>query len=300
MFFSTLDKIPAKVIHQELEYDRQNIQGIKHIIAFSSGQSKVGKTTVVVNLGVMLAQAGLKIGLLDAEANSNRPKGLLNDTATHRASEILGLKDRYIGASQDFSQPADNFGVKLVEIGSFIKEDPLEDWCDEWCDYWLNQEIKQIFEKVQWGNLDYLIINLPPGMGDMQIALTQALPLDGVVMVATNQKDTHPDIYRTLSMFEQLKVPILGLVENKCDIFSADISKRKYEIRDGEPSKQKIRVPFLGYVPLDSAVYQHRNRCLPVVLAEPTSMFASALQIIIWAISARISISALKYHQNNV
>lgn len=282
MFFSTLDEIPARVIHHHFEYDRQNIAGVNNIIAFSSGKDKVGKTTVAVNLAVMLAQTGLKIGLLDAETNSDR------------ASKILGIKTQNISGSKDFFQPVNNFGVKIVAIGSLINEDPLEDWCDEWCDYWLNREIKRIMEQVEWGDLDYLIVNLPPGLGEIQIALIQALPLNGVVMVATGEKDAHPEIYQTLKMFEQLKVPILGLVENKCNLISADLSKRKYEIRDSEPSDRKIRVPFLGYVPLEPAVSQYKDRGLPVVLAEPSSMFTSTLQIIIWAISSQITISAIK------
>ncbi|MEM8722072.1 MAG: P-loop NTPase [Cyanobacteria bacterium P01_G01_bin.39] len=282
MFFSTLDEIPAKAIHHQLKYDRHNIFGVKNIIAFSSGRGKAGKSTIAVNTAVMLAQAGLKIGLLDAEPNSDR------------SSEILGIKQPYIPTSKGLFQPVDNFGVKLVAIASLINGDPLEDWCDEWCDYWLNQEIKRILEEVQWGNLDYLIVNLPPRMGDIQIALAQALPLDGVVMVATDDKKAQPDIYKTVSMFEQLQVPVIGLLENKSNILSADISKRKYEIQDDEPSNPKLRVPFLGYVPLDPLVAQYKNPSLPIVLAEPSSMFTSALQIIVWAISSQISISALK------
>ena len=281
MFFSALDEIPAKILDHQTQYNRQNIQGINKIIAVSSGSDRVGKTTIAVNLAVMLAQIGSKIGLLDAEVNSG-------------ASEILGLKNRYIQDSKDLSQPVDNFGVKLVAIESSIDGDPLEDWCDEWCDYWLNQGIKRILKEVQWGNLDYLIVNLPPGMGDIQIALAQALSIDGVVLIATDEKDTHPNIYKTLRMFEQLKVPVLGLVENKCNILSANLFKRKYEIRDREELNQKIRVPFLGYVPLDPTVSQYKNRGLPIVLAEPSSMFTSAVQIIVWAISSRISISAFK------
>ncbi|MGD1919949.1 MAG: P-loop NTPase [Pleurocapsa sp.] len=282
MFFSTLDEIPAKVIHHNFEYDRQNIADINNIIAFSGSKDKAGKTTVAVNLAVMLAQTGLRIGLLDAETNSDR------------SSEILGIKAQNLSGSRDLSQPVDNFGVKLVAIGSSIVEEPLEDWCDEWCDYLLNQEIKRILEEVQWGNLDYLIVNLPPGMGDILIALSHALPFDGEVRVATDEQDTHPSSYKTLKMFEQLKVPILGFVENKCNMLSADIPKRKYEIRDGEPSNQKIRVPFLGYVPLEPTNSQYKNRGLPMVLAEPSSMFTSALQIIVWAISSQITISGLK------
>ncbi|MEM8831856.1 MAG: P-loop NTPase, partial [Cyanobacteria bacterium P01_G01_bin.19] len=175
-----------------------------------------------------------------------------------------------------------------------LERDPLEDWCDEWCDYWLNQELKRILEETQWGNLDYLIVNLPSGMADVQIALAQALTFDGVVMVGTDEPETQPDTYQTIRMFERLKVPILGLLENKCNILAVDPSKRRYEISDREPSNQKIRVPFLGYVPLDPIVSEYKNRGLPIVLAEPASIFSSALQIVVWVISSRISISALK------
>ena len=278
MFFSILDKIIAKVIDSQLEYNRHNIESINNIIAFSSDRSQVGKTTIAVNLAVMLAQTGLKIGLLDAETNSDR------------TSKILGIKDGYVQGSQDFSQPKDNFGIKLVSIGSLVDEDLLEDSYD----HWLNREIKRILEEVQWGNLDYLIVNLPPGMGEIQIALTQALSLDGVVMVTANEKKTHPDIYQILRIYEQLKIPFLGLVENKSDLLAADLSKRKYEIRGSESLNQKIRVPFLGYIPLYPSVSQYSDRGLPIVLAEPSSMFTTALQIIVWAISSQISISALK------
>ena len=281
MFFSTLDEIPATVIHHHPEYDRQNIDGINNIIAFSSGRDKAGKTTIAVNLAVMLAKTGLKIGLLDAESNSDR------------SSEILGIKAQDTFGSQEIFEPASNFGVKLVFIGSLIDEDPLEDWCDEWCDYWLNRELKRILEGVQWGNLDYLIVNLPPGRGDIQIALAQALPLNGVVMVTTNKKEADSEIYKTLKMFEQLKVPIFGLIENKCNLISADLSRRKREIKDSK-SNQKIRVPFLGYVPLEPTVSQYKSRGLPIVIAEPSSMFTSALQIVVWAISSQITISTLK------
>lgn len=282
MYFSTSDEIPAKVIHHRLEYDRQNIVGINNIIAFSSGRNKVGKTTIAVNVAVMLAQAGLKIGLLDAETNSDRP------------SEILGIEASYLPDSQDLSKPVENFGVKLVSIGSLIEEEPTEGCGNERSDYWLNQEITRILQQVQWGNLDYLILNLPPGMGELQISLAQAFPVDGVVMVATAQKDAHPDIYQTLRMFEQLKVPLLGLIENKCNIISAELSKRKYEIRGQEKPTSKIRVPFLGSIPVDPIVPEYSDRNLPVVLAEPSSIFTSALNAIVWAISSQITIAALK------
>ncbi len=318
MFFSAMDEVPAKIFQHQLQYDSQKIEGIKNIIAISSGRDKVGKNTIAANIAVTLAQIGSKVGLLDADQNN------LN------VSKILGLKDPYIsvsgGAKGESFEPVNNFGVKLVSIASIIDQDPLEDWCDDWCEYWLNKAIKQVLERVQWGDLDYLIVNLPPGIGDIQLALAQALPLYGVVMIATAQQAVHSDTYETLKMFEQLKVPIIGLIENMSNFMKPNISQRKYEIRGGEKSKSKIRVPFLGYVPLDPTIRQYsdkpalkdtaesyvlRTRCanglasqthngmatlcgIPIVLAEPSSIFASALNTIVWAIASQITISDLK------
>ncbi|VEP12549.1 Iron-sulfur cluster carrier protein (fragment) [Hyella patelloides LEGE 07179] len=147
---------------------------------------------------------------------------------------------------------------------------------------------------MQWGNLDYLLVNLPPGIGDVQLALAQALPIYGVVMIATAQQETHSDTYETLKMFEQLKVPIFGLVENMSNKMAPDMSQQKYEIQDGENLTPKIRVPYLGCIPLDSTVPQYRDRGLPMVLAEPSSIFVSTLNTIAWEIASQTTISGLK------
>lgn len=286
MFFSSLDDIPTKITQHKLQYNHQKIAEIKNIIAISSGKHGVGKSTIAVNIAVTLAQIGSKVGLLDAELNNSNIFKLLGLEApsVNVVAKIKG--DRF--------EPVSNFGVKLISLASLIDRDPLEDWCDDWCDYWLNQSIKQVLECGQWGDLDYLIVNLPPGIGDVQLALTQALPVNGVVMIATAQQQTHADIYETLKLLQKLQVPLLGLVENMGKEIAPDRFKRKYEIKGGETLTSTIRVPYLGYIPLDPSVPKYGDRGLPIVLAEPLSVFTAALNTVVWAISSQITIAALK------
>ncbi|MBE9045922.1 P-loop NTPase [Pleurocapsales cyanobacterium LEGE 10410] len=283
MFFSTLDEVPTKILQRKFQYNNRNIAGVKNIIAISSGRDRVGKNTIAVNLAVILAQFGSKVGWLDADLNSTN------------VSKILGLEE-VIDVGQktgDSWKPPSNFGVKLVSLASLIDLDPLEDWCEDWCNDWLDRAIKQVIERVQWGELDYLIVNLPPGIGEIQIALAQALAFDGVVTISVARPEADLDTYETLKMFERLQVPLLGLVENMSDFITPNISRRKYEIRGGEKSGGKIRVPYLGYIPFDPAVTRYGNRA-PIVLAEPLSIFANALTTIVWTIVSRINASRLK------
>ena len=282
MYFSTVDKVEANIPRVRLQHNNQNITSIKHIIAISSGRDRVGKNTIAVNVAITLAQIGSKVGLLDADPNNLK------------VSTILGLKELHIPVSaevkEEVCEPVDNFGVKLVLIASLIDQNSIEDDYDNQ----LNQAISQILERVHWGNLDYLIVNFPPGIGDVQLALSKALPLYGVVMIAKAQQETCSDTYETLKMFEQLRVPVIGLVENMSDKITPNISKRKCEIRGGEKHTPKIRVPYLSYIPLDPTVPKYSDRGLPIVLAEPSSIFASALNTIVWAIASQITIAALK------
>ena len=282
MFFFTLDKVQANIPRDRLQYHNENITSIKNIIAISSGRDRVGKNTIAVNIAITLAQIGSKVGLLDADPNNLK------------VSKILGLKDLHVpvaaGGKEGLIEPVDNFGVKLVLIASLIDRDPLEDGCDNR----LNKVISGILENVHWGNLDYLIVNFPPGIGDVQLVLSQVLPLYGVVTIAKAQQETCSDTFETLKMFEQLGVPIIGLVENMSDKITPNISKRKYEIRGGKKLTSKIRIPYLSYIPLDPVVPKYSDRGLPIVLAEPSSIFASALNTIVWAIASQITIAALK------
>ena len=274
MFFPTYSKVSNAG-------KRDNLVGIKNIVAFSSGRAKVGKTTISANLAILLAQAGLRVGLLDAEVDVSA------------ASKILKIENSHTDAML-----SENFGVKLLSIGLLSIKDPLEDWYQNWREYWLERQIERVLTDISWGNLDYLIVNLPPGIGDFQSALVKAIPLNGVVIVATAEKDTHPVIYETIEIFEKLQVSVLGLIENKCNYFSADLFKRKYKIQaskqSGEKRSKTKRIPFLGYVPQDSMIAKYGDRGLPIVLAEPQSTFTGALNAIVWAVSSRVTRSTKK------
>lgn len=278
MFCSTINKVSTKNGDRQLPYNYQRIAGIKNIIAISSGQDRAGKNTIAVNIAVILAQLGSKVGLIDADIHRSQ------------ASNILGLEDSPISvlnrAKLESWEPVDNFGVKLITLASLINSDSLEGWNADSCNSGLDRAIEQIISEVHWGDLDYLIINFPPGVGDVQLALAQAVPISGVVTIANHQQKTNEDIYATLKMFEQLEIPIFGLVENMGEtIIAPDLPKRKYEIRGGEQQTSKIRVPYLGYIPLDDTVSQYSDRQIPIVLAEPLSIFVSALNAIVWQIA---------------
>ncbi|MEM8672478.1 MAG: P-loop NTPase [Cyanobacteria bacterium P01_G01_bin.67] len=285
MFFSTVDKVPAKTIQQKLQDNPPEINKIKNIIAIASGREGVGKSTITVNIAVILAQMSLKVGLLDADLRNSK------------ISLSLGLKDvdtKVAPKGQgNLWEPVSNFGVKLFTLPSLSNQDPLDDWCEDWCDHWLNQTIKPVLEQVAWGDLDYLIVNFPPGIGDIQSKLAQVLPLYGVVMIATAQQEVQSATIQTWNMFEQLKVPLIGLVENKSSLAKINRSWRKYKFTSDDQSASTKRVPCLGYIPLDPNVPKYSDR-LPIVLAEPLSVFTGAMNTIAWAIASQITISALK------
>ena len=278
MFISTANKVSTKIVRQELQYDRQAIARIKNIIAISSGSGRVGKNVIAVNTAVSLAQMGLKVGLLDADPNSTN------------ARDILGLKHSYLPVSDEKYEPVNNFGVKLVSFASLNEAESLESCGDNW----LDPTVSQIIERVAWGDLDYLLVNLPPGIGELQLALARILTFDNVIMIATS-RNTQTDTYETLKMFEQLQVPIIGLIENMSDKIAPGLPKRKCEIRGGEKLRSKIRIPYLGYIPLDRKVSEYSDRGLPIVLTEPGSLFASALNTIVWAIVSKTTIASLKF-----
>ncbi|MEL6131460.1 MAG: Mrp/NBP35 family ATP-binding protein, partial [Cyanobacteria bacterium J06628_4] len=199
--------------------DQQGIDQVKNILAVSSGKGGVGKSTVAVNLAVCLARAGAKVGLLDA------------DIYGPNAPIMMGLKDGNVvvrdGADgQQELEPAFNHGVKLVSMGFLIDTDQPVVWRGPM----LNGIIRQFLYQVQWGELDYLIVDMPPGTGDAQLTMAQAVPMAGVVIVTTPQDVALSDARRGLKMFEQLNVRILGIVENMSYFVPPDMPDKSYDI----------------------------------------------------------------------
>ena len=264
--------------------DRQSVDKVKNIIAISSGKGGVGKSTVAVNVAVALAQAGAKVGLLDA------------DIYGPNVPTMLGLNDIPINVDKrpegDILQPAFNYGVKMVSMGFLIDPDQPVMWRGPM----LNGIIRQFLYQVNWGELDYLIVDMPPGTGDAQLTLGQAVPLAGAVIVTTPQNVSLQDARRGLKMFEQLGTNILGIVENMSYFIPPDMSDRTYDLfgsGGGEKTSQELNVPLLGCIPLEISLREGGDKGIPITVSAPESASAKALTEIAKQIAAKVSIVAL-------
>ena len=276
--------VTAETPQQKSLPDRQGIDGVKNIIAVSSGKGGVGKSTVAVNIAVALAQVGATVGLIDA------------DIYGPNAPTMLGLESANVtvqqGAQGEVLEPAFNHGVKMVSMGFLIDRDQPVIWRGPM----LNGVIRQFLYQVRWGELDYLIIDLPPGTGDAQLTLAQAVPMAGAVIVTTPQNVALLDARRGLRMFQQLNVPVLGIVENMSYFIPPDMPDKQYDIfgsGGGEKASEELGVPLIGCVPLEIDVRQGGDRGIPIVVAQPESASAKALVEISKAVAAKVSVAAL-------
>lgn len=277
-------EVTAETPQQKSLPDRTGIAGVKNIIAVSSGKGGVGKSTVSVNLAVSLAQSGAKVGMIDA------------DIYGPNVPTMLGLEKAIIEvrkeAQGDVLEPAANHGVKMVSMGFLIDRDQPVIWRGPM----LNGIIRQFLYQVDWGELDYLVIDLPPGTGDAQLTLAQAVPMAGVVIVSTPQDVAILDARKGLKMFQQLGVPVLGVVENMSYFIPPDQPDRQYDIfgsGGGEKLAQELDVPLIGCVPLEIPVRQGGDRGMPIVIAQPDSASAQALKAIAQKVAALVSVAAL-------
>lgn len=251
---------------------------IRNAVAIASGKGGVGKSTVAVNVAVVLAQSGARVGLLDADIyGPNIPT-------------MMGV-DHLPPGKENKMVPAEAFGVKLMSIGFLVKADqPLI-----WRGPMLHSAIRQFLSDVDWGELDYLIVDLPPGTGDAPLSLVQSLPLTGGVIVTLPQQVSLDDARRSLEMFRQLNVDVLGVVENmsylelpngdRMDVFGSG---------GGERLAHESNTPFIGAIPMDPAVRQGGDNGKPVVITAPETAVAQALKSISEQIAAKISITAVK------
>jgi len=264
--------------------DRTGIDGVKNILAVTSGKGGVGKSTVAINIAVALAKTGATVGLIDA------------DIYGPNAPTMMGLSEANVTVRDDNGEqvlePAFNHGVKMVSMGFLIDKDQPVVWRGPM----LNGVIRQFLYQVQWGELDYLVVDMPPGTGDAQLTLAQAVPMAGAVIVTTPQTVALSDARRGLKMFEQLKVPILGLVENMSYFIPPDMPDKKYAIfgaDGGEKAAEELGVALLGKVPLEMPVREGGDNGLPIVLSDPDSASAIALMDIAKQAAAKISVAAL-------
>ena len=250
---------------------------IRNAIAVGSGKGGVGKSTVAVNIAVALAQSGARVGLLDADIyGPNTPT-------------MLGVEKLPPPNGQRLV-PATAHGIKMISMGLLVKPgQPLI-----WRGPMLNSAIRQFLGDVDWGELDYLIIDLPPGTGDASLSLAQALPLSGAVIVTLPQLVSLEDAGRGLNMFKTLEVPILGIVENMSYLELPDGTRMDiFGTGGGAELARATETTFLGTVPMDHNVRIGGDTGKPIVVSYPESPVAKALTEIAQMIAAKVSVAAL-------
>jgi ATP-binding protein involved in chromosome partitioning len=250
---------------------------IKNAIAVGSGKGGVGKSTVSVNVAVALAQSGARVGLMDADIyGPNIPT-------------MMGI-ERLPPPTKEKITPAKAYGIEVISMGLLVKPgQPLI-----WRGPMLNSAIRQFLSDVEWGELDYLIVDLPPGTGDAALSLAQALPLSGAVIVTLPQLVSLEDASRGLNMFRSLEVPILGVIENMSFLELPDGTRMDiFGTGGGEQLAQGTGVPFLGKIPMDQNVRIGGDSGKPIVVSRPESPVAVALRGISENLAAQISMAAL-------
>jgi ATP-binding protein involved in chromosome partitioning len=250
---------------------------IRNAIAVGSGKGGVGKSTVAVNIAVALARTGARVGLMDADIyGPNIPTMLGVDTLPPPNGPRL--------------IPAEAYGIKMISMGLLVKPgQPLI-----WRGPMLNSAIRQFLSDVEWGELDYLIVDLPPGTGDAALSLAQALPLSGAVIVTLPQLVSLEDAGRGLNMFRTLEVPILGIIENMSYLELPDGTRMDiFGSGGGQRLAQATQANFLGQVPMDQNVRIGGDTGKPIVVTNPESPVAQALTEIAMRIAAQVSVAAL-------
>lgn len=257
--------VKPKVITTNHQKEKNDIlPGVKNIIAVSSGKGGVGKTTVAVNLAIALAKLGYSVGLLDADVFGPSVPKMFD--AEHYRPDVIRHNNT------DLIVPLNKYGVKVLSTGFFISTDEAVIWRGPMASGFL----KQLISQGDWGSLDYLLFDLPPGTSDIHLTLVQEVPVTGAIIVSTPQEVALADAIRGIAMFrsDKINVPVLGLVENMSWFTPAELPQNKYYIFGKEGCRslaQKMNVPLLGQIPLVQSICEGSDNGHPVALDDSVS-----------------------------
>ena len=277
-------KVTAKVMEgRDLAAD-EAMATVKNIIAVASGKGGVGKSTVSLNLALALSQTGAKVGLLDA------------DIYGPSIPLMLGMKDANMQVEDNKLQPAESNGIKVVSFGFFAQD---EHQAAIYRGPIISGIVKQFLVDTDWSNLDYLIVDLPPGTGDIPLTLAQTIPITGILVVTTPQEVASNVASKAIGMFDKLNVPLLGVVENMSNFECSKCSEKHYIFGKGGAQKisEKHSIPFLGEIPLNSGIMEGSDSGKPVMITQPDSPSATAFMISAKNIAAQCSIVAAKLQE---
>ena len=256
------------------------IPDVKNTIAVSSGKGGVGKSTVAVNLALALSRSESTVGLVDS------------DIYGPDIPLMMGARGRP-GMFENKIIPVESHGIKLISIGFFVNEgEPLV-----WRGPMIHSAIQQFLKDVNWGALDYLIFDMPPGTGDAQLSLSQVIPLSGALVVTTPQDVALLDVRKAIAMFRRMNVPLLGIVENMSDFVCPHCGEQTaiFGQGGGQRLSEEMGVPLLGQIPLDPETRKGGDEGEPIVIRKPTSPQAHAFRQLAEAVTARLgTLSALK------
>ena len=258
---------------------RQPIAGIKNIIAVGAGKGGVGKTTVAVNLAIALAKCGGKVGMIDG------------DIYGPNVPIMLGMKSQQLVADEDRKiVPAEKYGLQVISMGFLTQEDAPIIWRGPM----LHSTLTQFFREARWQNLDYLVVDMPPGTGDVALSLSQLVPVAGAILVTTPQQVSLADTRRAVAMYKKLNIPPLGVIENM-SYFVCPECRHEADIfghGGGEKMAEDMGIPFLGRVPIYQPIREGSDSGVPLVVSEPDSPAAKAFIATAERAAAQLSIAS--------
>jgi len=261
-------------------FGRQGIPGIRNILAVGAGKGGVGKSTTSVNLALALLKKGARVGLMDADVyGPNLP-------------QMLGITSQPEVTDDKKMIPVEAHGLKVMSMGMLIPPDQPVIWRGPM----LHGAVQQFMRDVAWGELDYLVIDLPPGTGDVALSLSQSVPVAGAVLVTTPQGVSVSDVRKAVQMFRQLNIPILGVVENMSYFVCGHCHERTdiFGQGGGQRMAADMGLTFLGEVPIDTRVRSGGDDGQPIVVAAPDAPAAQAFEAVAGKVAAQISISAMR------
>jgi ATP-binding protein involved in chromosome partitioning len=266
--------VESKIVAHAVQHGLKPLPGVLNIVAVASGKGGVGKSTVAVNFALALAQEGARAGILDADIYGPSIPMMMGVTEKPRESDGHFL-------------PPVHHGVKVMSIGFFLDLNTPVVWRGPM----VGKALQELIRGAEWGELDYLVVDLPPGTGDAQLTLCQSVPVTGAVIVTTPQDVALSDVLKAIGMFEKVKIPILGLVENMSYFICPHCQQRTeiFKYGGGRAVSQRLTIPFLGEIALDPAIPVGSDAGEPLVVKAPDSPQTRQFHEVAGQVAARIS-----------